>query len=196
MRRQSVDLVAIVLFAISMVGTVALAQTGSGFDLSWHVIGGGGAGGPLTGSGFSLRSTVGQTAISTFTDATHRFGNGYWFGAVNTAPTLSGLPDVTIDETTTLPVTIDLWAYANDGETPVDELTYTLDSSPPVEAGVSIESNRWLTIQPSARWCTMHTDVAVRVTDPFELWDRDTFHLADTRPCRTYLPVVMHLAGP
>jgi hypothetical protein len=74
-----VILLAMVLSVVLVAGT-AFAQTGDGFDLSWNVMGGGGAGGPLTGSGFSLRGTINQTAIGTFSDGTFWAGNGYWHG--------------------------------------------------------------------------------------------------------------------
>lgn len=182
----------------SLVGAVAVitlasggifAQTGDGFDLSWHVMGGGGAGAPLTGSGFSVRSTLGQTTISSSSDTTLEIRHGYWPGAINTNPILSDLPDVIIDDMTVTPVSIDLWDYAVDKETSDSRLTYTIGGSPLHEAGVSIVDNRWLTIDPSPSWCS-NTDITIRVTDPGELWDSDSLHLSVIRPCRFFLPVV------
>jgi hypothetical protein len=103
--------------------------------------------------------------------------------AGNTPPTLSGLPDVIVDETTSLPVTIDLWAYASDAETSDSGLTYTIEGSPPTGAGMTIVSNHYLTIDPSTSWCS-YTDVTVRVTDPGGLWDNDTLRVAITWSCQ------------
>jgi hypothetical protein len=80
MRWKMIAALLVMVLAVVLVGGFVSAQTGDGFDLSWHVMAGGGAGGPLAGSGFSLRSTVGQTAIDTLSDATFWVGNGYWYG--------------------------------------------------------------------------------------------------------------------
>jgi hypothetical protein len=78
MRNLTIVALLAIAFAIVLVGGAASAQMGDGFDLSWNVMGGGGAGGPLTGDGFSLRSTLGQTAIGSFSDTSYQFDNGYW----------------------------------------------------------------------------------------------------------------------
>ncbi len=69
-------------------GQVASAQTGGGFDLTWHVMGAGGAGGPLSGGGFEMRSTVSQLAIGPLADGTLEIGQGYWYGV---GPTTFGI---------------------------------------------------------------------------------------------------------
>jgi hypothetical protein len=83
---------------------------------------------------------------------------------------------------------LDLWAYASDVETPVSALTYTLEVTPPAGAGVTLDSNRTVTVNPSTSWCGW-TDVTVRVTDPEGLWDEDTFRVAVTWSCKGPLPV-------
>ena len=108
---------------------------------------------------------------------------GLTIALLNTTPLLAGLPDVIVDHTTTLPVVIDLWAYASDAETPDSGLTYTIEGAPPSGAGVSIVGNRWLNVNPGSDWCGW-TDVTVRVTDPGGLWDEDTFRVAVTWSCR------------
>ena len=80
MRWKNIVVLLAMAVAVVLVGSAVFAQTGDGFDLSWNVMGGGGAEGPLTGSGFSLRGTIGQTAVGTFSDATYQIGNGYWYG--------------------------------------------------------------------------------------------------------------------
>jgi hypothetical protein len=102
---------------------------------------------------------------------------------VNAPPDISGVPDVIVDHTTSLPVAIDLWAYASDFPTPDSGLTYTIEGSPPAGAGVSIVDNRWLIIDPSTSWCG-YTDVTLRVTDPGGLWDNDRFRVAVTWSCQ------------
>ncbi len=78
MRWKIIAALLVTVLAVALVGSVVSAQTGDGFDLSWNVMGGGGAGGPLTGDGFSLRSTIGQTAIGGFFGPAYWIGNGYW----------------------------------------------------------------------------------------------------------------------
>lgn len=78
MIRKVIVSLLVVILAGAWLSSIGSAQTGDGFDLSWNVMGGGGAGGPLTGDGFSLRSTLGQTAIGSFSDASYQVGNGYW----------------------------------------------------------------------------------------------------------------------
>jgi len=114
-------------------------------------------------------------------------GTGYDIGADEfqhtvTPPTLSGLPDQIFDQSTSLPGTIDLWAYAWDAETPVSALTYTIEITPPVGSGVTLQDNRYVIVNPSTAWCG-GTDVTVRVTDPGGLWDTDTFRVAVTWSC-------------
>lgn len=67
-------LLALLLAALWVGGVVA--QVGSGFDLSWHVVGGGGW--TSTGSGFSVSGTAAQTAIGSFSGSGFTAGNGYW----------------------------------------------------------------------------------------------------------------------
>ena len=59
----------------------ALAQSGGGFDLSWHVVSSGG--GPLAKSaGFQLNGTVSQPGVGTglVTGASRQVGPGFWYG--------------------------------------------------------------------------------------------------------------------
>ena len=182
MRWLKITILVAAIAVIALASSVVFAQTGDGFDLTWHVMGGGGGGSPLTGSGFSMRSTIGQTAIGSSSDAPYETRHGYWPGAINTMPLFTGLPDVLVDHTTTLPVTIDLWAYAIDAETSDSGLTYNIEGSPPAGAGVSIVGNRWLSIDPSTSWCP-YTDVTVRVYDPGGLWAEDTIRVTVTWVC-------------
>ena len=100
----------------------------------------------------------------------------------NTPPLLSGLPDQLFTHTTSLPGTADLWSHAWDAESEPHELTYTVEGPPPTGAGVTIDSNRYVNVSPSATWCG-GTDVTVRATDPDGLWDEDTFRVAVSWSC-------------
>jgi hypothetical protein len=182
MRWQKITILLAMVFLVALTGGKAFAQTGDGFDLSWNVIGGGGAGGPLTGSGFSVRSTIVQTAIGSSSYDIWETRHGYWPGSINTVPQFFGLPDVYIDHTTSLPVIIDLWLYATDKESTDGSMTYTIEGSPPAGAGLSIVNNRWLIINPSPTWCPL-TTATIRVTDPGGLWDQDSLRIGVTWSC-------------
>jgi hypothetical protein len=84
----------LVLVGIAVGAGGARAQTGAGFDLTWHVMGGAGGDGPLTGSGFSLDATLSQTAIGPANGGSVSVWQGYWYGL---GPTVFGiyLPIVT-----------------------------------------------------------------------------------------------------
>ena len=85
--------------------------------------------------------------------------------SVNDPPTIGGLPDRTLDEDTSLEDTIDLWAYADDVETPDSGLVFSIDNAPAPNAGVSIDSGRYVDIRPVADWHGT-TSVRVRAEDP------------------------------
>ncbi|MGQ9455457.1 MAG: Ig-like domain-containing protein [Armatimonadota bacterium] len=95
---------------------------------------------------------------------------------VNDPPVISGLPDRTLNEDTTLDNTIDLWAYTSDVDNPDSALTYTITANTNPSCGVSIDSNRYIDIYPSLNWYGI-SDVTVRVTDPGGLWSEDTFRI-------------------
>jgi hypothetical protein len=103
-------------------------------------------------------------------------------------PTLYAVPDQIFTHATGPTRTIDLWAYAYDEESSVDELTYVISGTPPSGAGVELGANRYVTVTPSSAWCG-YTDITVRVTDPGGLWDEDTFRVAVTWSCQGPLPV-------
>lgn len=66
----------VVMLALLFAGAVA-AQTGSGFDLSWNVLAAGG--GKMTGSGFTLSGTLGQTAVGPTAAGDFQANLGFWF---------------------------------------------------------------------------------------------------------------------
>ena len=93
----------------------------------------------------------------------------------NTAPTITGLPDRTLDEDDSLTDTIDLWSYASDEESAVSELTFTIVGNTNSACGVSIVDNRYVSISPDADWHGI-SDVTVQVSDG-TLTDTDTFRI-------------------
>lgn len=99
--------------------------------------------------------------------------------AVADAPTISGLPDKTLAEDGSLNNTIDLWAYTYDPETPDSGLTFTIVGNTNSNCGVSIGSNRYISINPVANW-NGYSDVTVRATDPGGLYGQDTFRITVT----------------
>ena len=106
-----------------------------------------------------------------------------WESAANdTPPNLSGLPNQLFGAGSSLPGTIDLWAYASDAESAPSELTYTIEGAPHPGAGVTLEDNRYVHVSPSPNWCG-GADVTVRATDPGDLWDNDTFRVAVAWAC-------------
>ena len=58
---------------------VALAQTSPNYDLTWHVIGGGGE--PVSSASYVVNSTAGQGAASPplSAGASYTVSGGYWF---------------------------------------------------------------------------------------------------------------------
>jgi hypothetical protein len=72
--------------------------------------------------------------------------------ADNTAPTLAGIPDVATDEDTPSVHAIDLWAHADDADTPDSGLTFTITGTTNASAGVTIDANRYININPASNW--------------------------------------------
>jgi hypothetical protein len=97
-------------------------------------------------------------------------------GASNTAPTLSTLPDQTVPLNGNLVRAIDLWQYASDAEDGTTDLTFSISNTPNSSAGVELEANRYVNIQPDASW-EGSTNVRIRVEDTDGLSDTDTFRV-------------------
>jgi hypothetical protein len=72
--------------------------------------------------------------------------------AVNTAPTISSLPDVILVEDSYLDNAIDLWEYTTDAETEVDKLVFNIIEVFNPECGVSLDANRYIDVQPEPDW--------------------------------------------
>jgi hypothetical protein len=75
--RNKILLAFVCVMVLSFAAVVAAqAQSGSGFDLHWNVIGGGG--GTSTGSGFSVTGTIGQTAVGPASQGAFSVAQGFW----------------------------------------------------------------------------------------------------------------------
>ena len=69
----AVILAGIILLAMA---SIALAQVSSNYDLSWHVISGGG--GQMESTGHTLQGTLGQPATGSMTSSGHTLCSGFW----------------------------------------------------------------------------------------------------------------------
>lgn len=81
---------AIVIFASAVIAQTA----GSGFDLSWHTIDGGG--GTSVGGTFELSGTIGQPDAGAMSGGSFDLTGGFWPGLDAGVPTCA-LADVTCD---------------------------------------------------------------------------------------------------
>ena len=102
-------------------------------------------------------------------------------GGVNQPPTISGLPDRELLKNTSRDNAIDLWEYASDDKDADSDLDFSISNSPVVSAGVSIDSDRYVDINPATDW-TGTTAVEIQVQDSGGLTATDTFSVtvADT----------------
>jgi hypothetical protein len=70
------------LLAAIVAASAALAQTGSGYDLTWSTIDGGG--GSSGGGGYQLAGTFGQPdAGATLSNGVYSLSGGFWAGAAS-----------------------------------------------------------------------------------------------------------------
>jgi hypothetical protein len=76
MNKQSLLIGATGLLVAFLIAGVALAQTSTTFDLSWHVLAGGG--GRADSTHYAVNGTLGQAAVG-FSDSTsYGLQSGYW----------------------------------------------------------------------------------------------------------------------
>ena len=71
----------ILLTALLPRGGVALAQSGGGYDLTWHTVDGGGAT-SSTGGGYTLAGTAGQPDADALSGGGYTLAGGFWGGGV------------------------------------------------------------------------------------------------------------------
>lgn len=68
------------LLVATVLGGGVLAQVSDNYDLSWHVVSGGG--GPMASGNYALNGTIGQAAIGLAESNNYELGAGYWYGVV------------------------------------------------------------------------------------------------------------------
>lgn len=98
---------------------------------------------------------------------------------VNDPPAITGLPDRTVLEDHSWNDAIDLWAYTYDPETSDSGLAFTITGNTNTNCGVSIDSNRYIDINPTPGW-SGYSDVTVRAMDPSGATGSDTFRITVT----------------
>lgn len=69
----------LLLGALLTVPALALAQTGGGYNLSWHTVDGGGAT-FSTGGGYTLGGTIGQAEAGVLSGGGYVLSGGFWAG--------------------------------------------------------------------------------------------------------------------
>jgi hypothetical protein len=72
-------LVLLTLTALLLLASVALAQSGGGYDLSWSTVDGGGATWS-EGGGYSLGGTIGQPDAGVLSGGGYTLAGGFWPG--------------------------------------------------------------------------------------------------------------------
>jgi hypothetical protein len=106
----------------------------------------------------------------------------------NTAPTILGLPDQKLPMNGSRDNAIDLWAYAEDAEDTDDALSFTISNAPATEAGVSIDRDRYIDINPTTGWAGT-AEVEIQVEDTGGLIDTDGFRVT-VSGSTVYLPLM------
>lgn len=104
--------------------------------------------------------------------------------SINDLPTMAGLPNRIVTENGSWDNAIDLYAYASDVETPDSSLIYTITGNTNTSCGVTIDSSRYIDINPVAGW-TGSSMVTVRATDALGSWAEDTFEIVVANLCAT-----------
>jgi len=78
----------LVLIAALLSVTIAVAQTGSGYDLAWNTVDSGG--GTASGDGYALDLTLGQPDAGTQSGGGYVLQGGFWGGvSAGTTPTFN-----------------------------------------------------------------------------------------------------------
>ncbi len=73
--------VSLLIVLLSLLASVALAQSGGGYDLTWNTVDGGG----YTwseGGGYALGGTIGQPDAGTLSGGGYTLTGGFWGGGV------------------------------------------------------------------------------------------------------------------
>ena len=100
--------------------------------------------------------------------------NDLGWSSSSSPPVFMTIPNTFVGVGETVDNAIDLWAYAEDPNSADSELTFSLVSSSNADAGVSLDSNRYLDINPTGGFAGQ-TTVTVQVSDPGSLSDTTSF---------------------
>ena len=114
----------------------------------------------------------------------------YTCAAGNTAPYVAAIPRQTLQQNGQSTGQIDLWSYAIDMQDPAEVLTYTLASSAPISAGVSLDDNRYLNIAPQQGFIGSPT-LSVLISDTGNLATTASVPIAVRDDRLVHLPVVL-----
>lgn len=95
---------------------------------------------------------------------------------INNEPVISGLPNQTAAMDIGTDNAIDLWAYSSDCETPDNNLSFSVFSTTNANAGVSIDGDRYIDINPTAGWEGTAT-ITIQVTDSGGKTSTDSFQV-------------------
>jgi len=129
------------LAGLAVAGTV-LAQVSTNFDLSWHLLSGGG--GSRSSTNYQVDDSLGQWADGSSTSARYAIQAGFWSGAPAAAPCTVSLSEASIEGPTS-GYTDTLYAFTaviapSDATEPV---IYTWTPSPSSGQGTSGASYQW-----------------------------------------------------
>jgi hypothetical protein len=75
---------ALLVIPILVLASVALAQSGGGYDLTWNTIDGGGQ--TSSGGEYTLSGTIGQPDADLQTGGEYSLGGGFWAGGAKVIP--------------------------------------------------------------------------------------------------------------
>ena len=112
------------------------------------------------------------------------------FTTANSAPTFVTIPDQTLGAGESKDNAVDLWAYASDLQDLDTAMTFAIVNSPPVGAGITLDTNHYIDINPIAGY-TGTVPVQVQVMDTGGLTDTTTFDVIFAETRYVYLPMLL-----
>jgi len=122
----------VVAVVLSVAASLAYAQVGGNFDLSWNSVAGGG-GTFSTGGQYSLGGTVAQPGAGTQSGGSFTLNGGFWggvAGAPSPTPTVTSTPTSTPTQTSALTQTSTATATNTRTATSTNTATYTSTNTP------------------------------------------------------------------
>jgi len=66
-----------------LIASIAVAQSGGGYDLAWSTISSGG--GTISGGAYALDGSIGQPAAGSLSGGSYTLDGGFWYGLSATA---------------------------------------------------------------------------------------------------------------